>query len=89
MADERAAAGYDSKPPPPPPPVVVGSEGEPMTLAEWRAVSHERHRQIMRRLGWILAAAWIAAFGALAWGAYWWGLIPLRYAFLNENPLGL
>ena len=47
MNDERAAAGYDGNPPPPPP---VVSEGEPMTLAERRAVSYERHRQIMRRL---------------------------------------
>lgn len=61
----------------------------PMTLDEWRAVSYERHREVMRRLNQACFGTWIAAFGALGLMAYWWGLIPLRFAFLGDNPLGL
>ena len=61
----------------------------PMTLAEWRAVSYERHRQMMRRLNQACFGAWVAAIGALGLMAYWWGLIPLRFAFFGDNPLGL
>lgn len=58
---------------------------KPMTLEEWRAVSYERYRVMMRLLRHIRIAAWIAAVGALGLMAYWWGLIPLRFAFWGED----
>ena len=53
------------------------------TIEQLNALQSFRHRQIILHLRWISVGAWLAAGGAIGWWGYWWGFLPLRYAFFG------